>query len=199
MSLCWWAQNQNTDCCSVTKSDSLQPLGLQQSRLPCPWLSPGVCSNSCPLTQWCCPTISSSVIPFSSCLLSFPVWGSFFNKLALLIKWLKHWRYSISICPLKEHPRLISFRIDWLISLLSEGLSRAFFSTTIQKHHMKSITVWKGKALMDTFQQSWVCALPSWSLYTFLSIQKVSNDIIERHMLNREPYLLLVIFWDLLW
>ena len=58
-------------------SDSLQPRGLQHARLPCPSPSPGACSNSCPLSRWCHPTISSSVAPFSSCLLSFPAWESF--------------------------------------------------------------------------------------------------------------------------
>ena len=58
-------------------SDSLQPHGLLHTRLPCPSLSPGVCSNSCPLCQWCHPTISSSVAPFSSHLQSFPASGSF--------------------------------------------------------------------------------------------------------------------------
>ena len=62
--------------CSVV-SDSLWPLGLQHVRLPCPSLSPGVCSNSCPSSWWCSPTISSSVTPFSSCLQSFPESGSF--------------------------------------------------------------------------------------------------------------------------
>ena len=58
-------------------SDSLQPQGLQHARVPCPPLSPGVCSNLCPLSLWCHPTISSSVVPFSSCLQSFPASGSF--------------------------------------------------------------------------------------------------------------------------
>ena len=58
-------------------SNHLQPHGLQHSRLPCPPLSPGFCPNSCPLSQWCHPTISSSVALFSSCLLSFPTSGSF--------------------------------------------------------------------------------------------------------------------------
>ena len=57
-------------------SDSLRPHGLQQARLPCPSLSPGVCSDSCPLS-WCYPTISSSVAPFSSCPQSFTTSGSF--------------------------------------------------------------------------------------------------------------------------
>ena len=62
--------------CSVV-SDSLWPHGLQHARLPCPSPCPRTCSNSCPLSRWCHPTISSSVIPFSSCLQSFATWGSF--------------------------------------------------------------------------------------------------------------------------
>ena len=58
-------------------SDSLRPHGLQHARLPCPSPAPGVCSNSCPLSWWCYPTISSSVAPFSSCLRCFPAWVSF--------------------------------------------------------------------------------------------------------------------------
>ena len=72
-------------CCFVVvlfsrsvMSDSLLPHGLQHARLPCPSLSPGACSNSCPLNQWYYPTISSSVVPFSSCLQSFPTPGFFF-------------------------------------------------------------------------------------------------------------------------
>ena len=58
-------------------SDSLQPHRQQHARLPCPSPTPGVCSNSCPSCRWCHPTISSSVVPFSSCLQSFPASGSF--------------------------------------------------------------------------------------------------------------------------
>ena len=62
--------------CSVM-SNSLKPHGLQHTRLPCPSPTLKACSNSCPLSWWCHPTISSSVIPFSSCLQSFPASGSF--------------------------------------------------------------------------------------------------------------------------
>ena len=62
--------------CSVM-SNSLWPHGLQHARLPCPSLTPGACSNLCPSSLWCHPTISSSVVPFSSCLQSFPASGSF--------------------------------------------------------------------------------------------------------------------------
>ena len=61
----------------LVMSDSLQPHGLQGVRLPCPSLSPGVCSDSCPSTWWCHPTISSSAVLFSFCLQSFPASGSF--------------------------------------------------------------------------------------------------------------------------
>ena len=72
---------QGCCCCSVVQSCLTQrPHGLQHARLPCPSPSPGACSNSCPLSQWCPPTIPSSVIPFSSCLQSFPASGSFLTS-----------------------------------------------------------------------------------------------------------------------
>ena len=94
-------------CCSVM-SASLRPPGLQHTRLPCPSLSPGVCSNSCPLSRWCHPTISSSVVPFSSCPQSFPASGFFpmsqvfSSGLALRIRWPKYWSFSFVISPSNE-------------------------------------------------------------------------------------------------
>ena len=117
--------------CSVM-SDSLQPHGRQHVRLPCPsLLAPGVCLNSCPLSRWCHPTISSSVTLFSSCPQSFPV-SVFSNELTLHIRWPKYWSFSFSISPSKEYSGLISFRTDWLD--LSNGLSGVFSSITVQKH-----------------------------------------------------------------
>ena len=116
---------------SQVVSYSLLPHGLQHTRLPCPSLSPRVCSNSCPLSQWCHPTSSSSVTPFSSCLQSFPASGSF-PMTAFHIRWPKYRCFSIS--PSNEYPGLISFRIDWfdllavqetLKSLLQHHSSRA--------------------------------------------------------------------------
>ena len=109
---------------SVT-SNSLRPDGLQHARLPCPLPSPRACSNSCPLSQWCHPTISSSVIPFS-CLQSFPASRSFpMSQLFIL--------GGQSIGALASVlPMIIQ---DWfplgltdLTSLLSQGLSRVFKS-----------------------------------------------------------------------
>ena len=89
----------------------MPPHGLQHTRLPGPSPSPGVCSNSCPLSQWCHPTISSSVACFSSCPPSFPASRVFSNESALRIRWPKYWSFSIS--PFNEYSGLISFRIDW--------------------------------------------------------------------------------------
>ena len=93
-------------------SDSLQPHGLRHARLPCPSLFPGVCSNSCPLSQWCHPTISSSATFFSSCPQSFPASGSFPNESNLSTSWPKDWNLSFSISPSNECSGLIPFRID---------------------------------------------------------------------------------------
>ena len=112
--------------CSII-FDSLKPHGLKHARLPCHSQSPGACSNSCPLSQWCHPTISSSVIPFSSCHQSFPASGSF------LMSWLfassGQSIGALSISPSNEYSGLIG-----LISLLSKRLARVFSNTTVQKH-----------------------------------------------------------------
>ena len=96
--------------CSVV-SDSLWPHRLQHARLPCPSPTPGACSNSCPSSWWCHPTISSSAVPFSSRLQSFPASGSFaMNESVLCISWPKYWHFSFSISPSSEYSGLISFR-----------------------------------------------------------------------------------------
>ena len=103
-------------------SNSLQAHGLQHARLPCPSLSPGVCSNPCLLSRWYHPTISSSVVPFSSCLQSFPASG---NESALHIRWPKYWSFSFSISPSNEYSGLISFRIDWFDLPVVQGTFRS--------------------------------------------------------------------------
>ena len=91
--------------------DSLPSHGLWHARLPSPSPSPGACSNSCPLSQWCHQTISSSVVPFS-CLQSFPASAASFLMAALHIRWAKHWNFSFSISPSHEYSGLISFMIN---------------------------------------------------------------------------------------
>ena len=101
--------------CSVM-ANFLWPRGLQHARLLRPSLSP-----ACPLSRWWHPTISSSFIPFSSCLQSVPESGFFSNELALRIRWPKYWSFSISISPSNEWSGLISFRIDWFDLLAVQG------------------------------------------------------------------------------
>ena len=92
-------------------SDSLWPHGLQHARPPCPSPTPRVYSNSCSLSQWCHPTISSSVIPFSSHLQSFPASGSFqMKRWWLRIRWPKYWSFSFNISP-NEHLVIFFFFI----------------------------------------------------------------------------------------
>ena len=110
-------------------SNSLQP----RARLPCPSPSPGVCSNSCPLNQWCHPTILSSVIHFS-CPQSFPTSIRVFsNELALCIKWPKYWNFSFNISPSNEYSGLISFRIDWFDLLAVQGTLKSLLQHHISK------------------------------------------------------------------
>ena len=117
-------------------SDSPRPHGLQHSRLPCPSPTPGACSNSYPLSQWCHPTISSSVVPFSF-LQSFPASASF-----LISQFFTTGGQSIgasastSVLPVNTQ----DWSLEWTgwISLQSKGLSRVFSNTTVQKHQFFS-------------------------------------------------------------
>ena len=104
--------------CSVV-TNSLWPHELQHTRLPCPSLTPGVCSDCCPLSWWCHPTISSCVTSFSSNHQSFPSIRVFSNELAFHLRWPSYWSFSIS--PSNEYSGLISFRIDWLDLLAVQG------------------------------------------------------------------------------
>ena len=115
-------------------SNSLQPHELQHAKLPCPSPTPGTCSDSYPLNQWCHPTASSSVIPFSSCLQSLQHQG--------LFQWVSssHQVAKVLEFQLQHQSFQLLFRTDsplgWTgwISLQSTGLSRVFPSTTVQKH-----------------------------------------------------------------
>ena len=119
---------------SSVMSDSLQPHGLQHARPPCPSPPARVYSNSCPLSRWCHPTISSSVIPFSSCLQSFPASGSFpMSQFFASGSQSTGASASTSVLPMNIQDW---FPLGWTgwISLLSKGLSRVFSNTTVQKH-----------------------------------------------------------------
>ena len=113
-------------------SDSLRPHGMKHARLACPSTSPRICSNSCPLSWWCHPTISSSVSPFSSCPQSFPASGSFPMNV-LFMSGGQSIRASASIL-LMNIQGSFPLGLTGLISLLSKGLSRVFSSITVRKH-----------------------------------------------------------------
>ena len=119
-------------------SDSLRSNGLQLARISCPSPPSGACSNSCPSSWWCHPTISSSVIPFSSCLQSFPEWGIFSNESVPCIRWPKYWRFSLSIMPSNDYSGLISFRMDWLDLLAVQGTLKSL----LQHHGSKASILW---------------------------------------------------------
>ena len=140
---CWltlWSRQLNRislQFSSVAQSClTLQPHGLQHSRPPCPLPTPGVYSSSCPLSQWCHPTISCSVVPFSSCPQSFPASGSF-----PMSQFFTSGGQSIGV---SASASVLPVNIqDWFplgftgwISLQSKGLSRVFSNTTVQKHQI---------------------------------------------------------------
>ena len=114
-------------------SNSLQPHGWQNARLPCPSPTPRACSNSCPSSRWCPPTISSYVVPFSSCLQSFPASGSF-PMSQFFASGSQSIRVSASASVLPMHIQgWFPLGLTGLI-LQSRGLLRVFSSATVWKH-----------------------------------------------------------------
>ena len=129
--------NTSQFSCSVV-SDSLRPHGLQHSRQLCLSPAPRACSNSCPLSWWCHPTISSSAVPFSSCLQSFPASGSFpMSQLFISGCHSIGVSASASVPPMNIQDWFPLGGTGW-ISLQSKGLSRVFSNTTVQKHQFFS-------------------------------------------------------------
>ena len=126
-------------------SNLLRSHGLQHAKLSCPSPSPGVCSYSRPLRQWCHLTISSSVAPFSSYLLlllcSIRV---FSNESTLCMRWPKYWSFSFTICLSNEYSGLISFRIDWFDLLAIQGILRSL----LQYCNLKALILWCSAFLM---------------------------------------------------
>ena len=126
-------------------SDSLRPHGLHHVRPPCPSQSPKVCSNSCPLSQWCQPTISSSVVPFSFCPQSFPASGSF------PVSWLftsggQSTGASASVLPMNNQG-LFPLGLTDLISLMSKGLLESFSGPQFKSIHSLALSLPYGLTL----------------------------------------------------
>ena len=142
-------------------SDSLQTHGLQYARLPCPSPTPRAYLNSCPLRRWCHPTISSSVIPFSSRPQYFPASGSF-QMSQLFTSGGQYCSFSFSISPSNEYSGLISFTMDWLDLLAVQGTLKSL----LQHHSSKASILWHSAFFI--VQLSWKNSLvPNTSrLYT---------------------------------
>ena len=126
-------ENSSVQFSRSVVSDSLQPHESQHARPPCPSPTPGVHSDPRPSSPWCHPAISSSVVPFSSCPQSLPASKSS-NESTLRMRWPKYWSFSFSIMPSKEHPGLISFRMDWLDFLAVQGILKSL----LQHHGLKA-------------------------------------------------------------
>ena len=118
-------------------SNPLQFQGFQIARPPCLSPTPRLYPNSCPLSQWCHPTISSSVKPFSTHLQSFPAPGSF-QMSQFCIRWQKYWSFSFSISPSSEYSGLISYRMAWLDRLAVQGTLKSL----LQHHCSKASILW---------------------------------------------------------
>ena len=125
----WLHLHSSVQFTNSVVSDSLWPQGLQHAKPPCPSPTPGVYSNSCPLSQWCHPTISSSVVPISSHFQSFPASG-FFKWVSSLHQVAKVLEFQLQYQSFQWTP------LGWTawISLQSKGFSRVFSNTTVQKH-----------------------------------------------------------------
>ena len=135
-----WCSIDKTSVSSVIQScpTLCDPMGWSVPAPPCPLPTPRAYSNSCPVSWWCHSTISSSVIPFSSHLQSFPASGSF-PMSQFLTRWPKYWSFSFSISCSNEYSGLISFRMDWLDLLAVQGTLKSL----LQHHSSKASILWR--------------------------------------------------------
>ena len=165
-------------------SDSLWPQGLQHTRPPCPSPTPGACSNSCPSSRQCHPTIPSSVVPFFSCLQSFPVPGSFqmsqfFTSCGQSIGVSA----STSVLPMNTQDWSPLGWTSW-ISLQSKGLSRILSSTTVQKRQIFP-PLWSKLNLQLSSEGCPVCVLPSTqeqiitTIFLLLGLERMAEEATE--------------------
>ena len=139
-------------------SDSLWLHELQHARIPCSSLFPRVSSNLCPLSRWCHPTIASSIAPLLLQPSIVPSIRVFSNDSALHIRWPKYWSFSFNISPSKEHPGLISFRMDptdFNLKCNTEKQKHYFVNKSLssQGYGLSSSRVWMWE--LD-YKESWV-------------------------------------------
>ena len=180
----WWDKChdlQSVQFSHSVVSDSLWPHGLYSmtGRLPYPSLSPGVCSNSCPLNWWCHPTISSSVVPFSFLPSIFPNIRVFSNESVFHIRWPKYLSSSFSISPSNEYSGLISFRIEWFDLLAVQGTLKSL----LQHHSSKASILLCSPFLMVQLSYSYMTTRKTIALNRWTLVGKVMSLLFN--MLSR--------------
>ena len=161
-------------------SDSLQPYGLQHARLPCPLTTPGAYSNSCPLSRWCHPTISFSVIPFSSRLQSFPASGSFLMNQFFASGGQS---FSFSISPFNEYSGLISFRMDWLDLLAVQGTLKSL----LQHSSSKASILWCPAFFIVQLSHSYMTTRKTIALTRRTCVGKVLLNMLSKLVITFLP------------
>ena len=160
-------------------SDSLRSHELQHARPPCPSPTPEVHPNPCPLSRWCHPTFSSSVVPFSSCPQSFPASGSFLMS-QLFTSGGQNIGFSFNIRPSSEHPGLISFSMDWLNSSPCSPRD----SQSLLQHHSSKASILQRPAFFTVqLSHSYVTTGKTISLIRWTLIDKVMSLLFN--MLSR--------------
>ena len=147
-------------------SNSLWSYGLQHPRLPCPSPTPRASSNSCPLSQWCNPIISSSVVSFSSHLQFFPASGSF-PMSRFFTSGGQYWSFSFSISPSNEYPRLISFRIDGCDLLAVQGTLKSLLQQHSSKASILQSSAFLIVQLSHLYMTIWKAI--AWTIWTLLA------------------------------
>ena len=152
---------------------TLWPHGLQHARLPCPSPTPGACSNLCPLSQWWHPTISSSVIPFSSCPQFFPVWESF-SMSRLFASGGRSFNFITS--PSNEYSGLIFFRIYWIDLLAVQGTLKHL----LQRHSSKASILWHSAFLMVQLSHPHMTIGKTIALTIWTSVGRVMSLLFNR-------------------
>ena len=159
-------------------SNSLWPHGLKHARPLCPSSTPGVYSDSCPLSQWCYPTISSSIVPFSSCLQSFS-WFEYFPMSQFFTLVAKVLEFQVQISPFNEYSGLISFSIDWFDLLAVQGTLKSL----IQHHSSKASILWYLVFFMFQLSHPYMTTRKSIALTRWTFVGKVMSLLFN--MLSR--------------
>ena len=161
-------------------SNSLWPHGLQHARPPCPSPTPRACSKSCPVSRWCHPTISFSVIPFSSRLQSFPASGSFLMNQFFASGGQS---FSFSISPFNEYSGLISFRMDWLDLLAVQGTLKSL----LQHSSSKASILWCPAFFIVQLSHSYMTTRKTIALTRRTCVGKVLLNMLSKLVITFLP------------